>query len=348
MALSKTLKEKRLMIQCDSCFKNITLKTFIQCSECLWDLCVPCFIAGYESKVHRNSHSFRIVSNLTSTLLYDGWRAIDELLFIHGFAMFGAGNFQDIAFIMASKTEDDIKNHFYELFEVENSDKLETKKNVFQKSDPNTAVILSYMPKRNDFENEVINDYELLLESLDARDDDSEIEKKSKKYLSDAYRSVIKQRCLWKCWVVERGLTNIYDIKEHENQELSLILQKYKWLVKYVSKNDFNKFIFGIYKEHQLLGMHTKYRQEPNIDVARLTDFSRLLSKEENGFCEKINIPLHIYARIKRVSLECFSAQLDLRKILYRMLGASEKERIEILYQWFTIQNIVHKNEGSQ
>lgn len=345
MAFSKTLKEKRLIIQCDSCFKEVTLKTFVRCAECRWDQCLACFFANIETLVHKKAHSYRVVSNLSQPLFYEDWRVIDELLLVNGVITFGIGNFEDIATILSPKSEIEVKNHFFRIFGIVNNEEGECYRTDVQRSDPNDTIVLSYMPRRRDFESEILNDYEMTINSLQYSDADSELETKFKKHMLDHYKVVLKQRCMWKTYVLDRNFVDINRLKAMDAGETGPLIGRYKWLVQYLSKNDFNRFIGGLVKEKRLREKKGKKVPDQIIDESRLLDVTGLLGPKEKELCRRLSISYHLYANLKRLSIECYIARKPLKNLLFSLFDRSEQARIGVLYRWFKNQNTVHLEE---
>lgn len=126
MAFSKTIEEKKLIIQCDACFEEITLHPFIKCAGCVWDLCTSCFLKNIETNHHKKNHGYRIINNLEKPLFEKSWRVLDELLFLDGIINYGICNFEDISLIL-SRSIDDVKTHFFNLTNITNNEKGENK-----------------------------------------------------------------------------------------------------------------------------------------------------------------------------------------------------------------------------
>lgn len=343
MAFSRTLKEKKLVVQCDSCFREVTLDPFTKCTECDWDQCLPCFFQGLETSVHKKWHSFRVVSDMTKTLMYTGWRVIDELLVLHGVISFGIGNFEDIASIVPNKTQAEVKEHFFTLFEVINNEMGEKPRSTVPKSDPNDKHVLSYMPKRGDFESEILNDYEQVISSLQFSSSDAAFEKQLKKHMLYYYSAIMLQRRIWKSYVLDRNLVAVSIIKEKEHGKVGDLISGYKWLLQYLSKKDFNLFIARLLRENQLRDLiGSRKNPDSQIDLAKLKDVSGLLGDNEKHFCERLGVSLPLYAQLKSFAIECLMAKKPLLSALETIFGSQEKRRVEILYHWFMKQKIVY------
>ena len=341
MAFSKTLKEKKLVIQCDFCFKEITFDPFVQCAECLLDQCLMCFFSNIETSTHKNNHNYRVVSKVTEPLMYKGWRIIDELLLLNGIITFGVGNFEDITSVLSPKTEQEVKSHFFELFNIINNEEGEVQRNEVIRSDPNDSSVLSYMSKRGDFESEILNDYETIINNLQFSEDDSIIERKLKKHMLYHYKTVLKQRGMWKNLILDRNLVDVNRLKEMEMGDLAAVLKKYKWLIQFVSKNDFNKFIGGLVREKKLKELRTQYASEAFIDESKLKDTASLLDRKEKVLCERLKMSQSLYVKLKIVAIECYISKKPLKNVIFGYFDKSDEERVGVLYRWFKNQKVV-------
>ena len=346
MAFSKTLKEKKLIIQCDSCFKEITLDPFVRCAECVWDQCLHCAMENVEASQHRKTHSYRLISNLSESLLCKDWRVIDELLLLNGVITFGIGNFEDIASILSPKTENEVKKHFFELFQIEDNDEGECFRSHVPKSDPNDSLVLSYMSKRGEFDSEIHNDYESVISNIQFYDTDSPLEINLKTHMLGHYRTVIRQRGMWRNYILDRNLVEVNYIKRMEMGEFGPLINQYKWILQYISKNDFNKFIRGLIKEKKLRSLiRSKKDNGSRVDEERLLDVSGILGPTEKELCRRLNMTYTLYARLKRFAIECYIMKRPLSNLLVGLFGDSERERADILYRWFKDQQIVYSDD---
>lgn len=348
MSFSKTLEGKKLIIQCDACFREITLDLFIKCSECAWDQCFACFFENIETEEHKSTHNYRMVNNLSKPLLNENWRVIDELLLLHGIISFGIGNFEDITSILFPKTQEEVKKHFFMLVGITDNQEGEILRHIIPKSDPNDPVVLSYMPKRQDFESEILNDYEMLICNLQFYESDTLEECRFKDYMLYYYSMLLRQRRMWKTYVLDRNFIEVNKIKEKETPNTLPIINKFKWVAQYISKNDFNYFISHILKEQKLKGLiNSRKIPEYSIDEEKLSDVSFLLGKTEKELCKRLNMSRLLYADLKGLAIDCYVSKKSLKQALAGLFDESEKERVEILYGWFKDQKIVHCDSQS-
>lgn len=340
MAFAKTLKDQEVIIFCDFCFRNITKDTYFRCEDCRFDSCAICAFACIETDVHRKSHRYRVVSNLEKSINSEGWRLIDELLLLDGIISFGFDNFEDISKLLKPKTEIEIKSHLYKMIGIEDTVK-EVMPSKVVKSNPNDSCVASFMSKRQEFDSEILNEYEALIEDLVFEEDDSELEIEYKRFLLENYRTVLSRRKVWRHFILDRKMTEILKLKSKEKYELGEAINKKKWVAQYLSKNDFNVFLSGIAIENRLKSQLTKHPAMLDIQSDKLSNNLKLLSKSEIDFCQTLNVPYAVYIKLKRMALELFNIKYPLKKALFELFPLHDSHRAKIIYKWFLDQNVV-------
>lgn len=351
MAFSKTLKEKRLLVQCDTCFRDVTTIPFIRYANNIFDQCLACFLDDEKNDSHLSGQHFRLVSNLFSPLFGEEWRVIDELLLVNGIISFGIGNFEDISTVLSTHDESSVKKHFYTLVDVLDNPTGEEplhepqEGSVLLKSDPNDTRVLSYMPERREFESEIHNDYEALIEDLSLEGVGDSLEGRFKRYMLYHYRTVLKQRAQWRNMLIDRNLVAVSEIKKHDGTSIGSLANKWRWLLKFLSKNDFNRFIDGLLYEKMQRDQLGRSNDGRCVDESSLRDISDLLSSKEKKLCQLLNMSHRLYVRLKRFSIECFIARRPLHKAMFRFFDEEFHERLEVLYRWFLKQKIVYRED---
>lgn len=341
MAIAKTLKGNRLTIYCDYCFRNTTTETYFRCEDCRFDACPECFFTSIETEEHKSTHNFRIVSNLSKPLFCDGWTLLEELLLLDGTISYGFENFNDISKIVDSKSCLEIRKHFYKLIDVEDDTENEIETQDIKKSNPNDSYILSYMPKRKEFDSEILNEYETIIENLHFQEDDSEHEREFFQNMLHNYKNVLKRRNIWRNFIFNRNLVDIKNIKARESTVLGDVANKYKWIAQFISKDDFNLFISGLAKEKELKSMLNAIPQLSAIDENILKDVSKLLTKKEEELCFQLKLNHGVYIKLKKMALELFILKKPLKHQLYDLFDESDMKKASILYKWFVDQRIV-------
>lgn len=343
MAFAKTLKEQRLNIFCDYCFRNVTLNTYFRCEDCRFDYCTTCFSLDIQTTVHNNSHNFRIVSNLGAEIDQSGWRIIDELLLLDGMISYGFGNFDDISKILSHKSVEEIKTHFFSLIEIEDNNDGETECTNVPKSNPNDSFVASFMSKRKEFDSEIINEYENLIDNLQFEEESSETETELKRHLLNNYKTVLMRRKLWRDFILNRNLVDIENFKEKERTDVGENASKYKWLAQFISKKDFNLFIAGLVREKRLKDALTRHSDIYSVQQDKLAKNTKLLSEKENQLCKRLCIDTTSYIKLKRMAIEWYIARQPIKEAFFALFHKEDYPRATILYNWFAHQDIVHE-----
>ena len=342
MSISKNLDENSIIFYCDFCFRDISSMNFIVCEECEMDLCIKCHDQKVETQCHKSNHSFRVVSDL-DTVLEDKWSVLEYLLFINGLITSGIGNFADIALIIPGRKEAEIKRNFFEMVGIIDNCANETyvSSPYGNKSDPNDSDVVSYMSQRKEFDSEIINEYEALIQGIVDDENDSPTDILLKNHMLKYTQSVIKQRSIWKNFVIDRNLVNITEIKAKEKEDFGLFVLKYKWLLQFLSKNDFNVFLGSLFKEKKLYEKLSEASHNKLILISDLENVEKILSLEEKRFCRELNLDYTTYAKLKRLALECFLAKEPLKNKFFNLFEDHDIERAEVIFNWFLKNKIV-------
>ena len=75
------------IIECDSCFSNLTNSVRIRCADPACegssiDICADCFRQGKEFGRHKAGHKYRVIEKHYTPILDEGWTG-DEWVLIH-------------------------------------------------------------------------------------------------------------------------------------------------------------------------------------------------------------------------------------------------------------------------
>uniref|UniRef100_A0A061RHS0 Transcriptional adapter n=1 Tax=Tetraselmis sp. GSL018 TaxID=582737 RepID=A0A061RHS0_9CHLO len=109
--------DKRALYHCNYCQKDISSRIRIKCAECPdFDLCLECFSVGVEVKPHKRHHAYRVIDNLSFPLYEPTWGADEELLLLEAVDMYGLGNWAATAEHVGTKTEQECRKHYYEVY----------------------------------------------------------------------------------------------------------------------------------------------------------------------------------------------------------------------------------------
>ncbi|KAL1212006.1 Transcriptional adapter ADA2a [Cardamine amara subsp. amara] len=98
---------------CNYCDKDLSVLVRFKCALCMdFDLCVECFSVGVELNPHKNSHPYRVMDNLSFSLVTFDWNADEEILLLEAIATYGFGNWKEVADHVGSKTKTECIGHF--------------------------------------------------------------------------------------------------------------------------------------------------------------------------------------------------------------------------------------------
>ncbi|XP_010486344.1 PREDICTED: transcriptional adapter ADA2a [Camelina sativa] len=98
---------------CNYCDKDLSGLVRFKCAVCMdFDLCVECFSVGVELNRHKNSHPYRVMDNLSFSLVTSDWNADEEILLLEAIATYGLGNWKEVADHVGSKTKIECRDHF--------------------------------------------------------------------------------------------------------------------------------------------------------------------------------------------------------------------------------------------
>lgn len=339
MSCSKNICDGEITFYCDGCFRNITKCDFISCSICNFDMCVSCFNENIETEFHKKEHLYRIINNLT-TDLDSKWSVLDYLIFINGLIICGINNNKGISKLLTTKTEKDIKEKFFELTKFTNNTDNEKKPHNIQRSDPYDPVLINYLPKRQEFEMELFNDYESFIANVEHESSDPLAVKELKDHIFNYLKVINKVRINWKNFVHDRNLLKIDELKVKDQTIYGQFIAKYKWLLQILSKDDFNKILSCLFKEDCYRKcLKTNYDKE--LSKIQNSSCDHLFSINEIMLCKKLKIKTNSYLKIKRYVLEMFVDKKQIKQTFFLLFPKSERFRAEILYTWFLKNGIV-------
>lgn len=193
-----TKKELAHIRFCSTCSRDISNEIYMKCSRCLGFVqCLECFSVGNEALSHIKSHPFIILEPETQSLFQEGWTAEQEILLLNAIQTCGLGNWHEIAEIMKTKSAIECECHYFQVYIQSNSapepidsilppltlpppppydttpresrPSIAHEKNLHAKNkkDRTTPAEFSgWMPRRDEFEVEFINDAEQLIAGI--------------------------------------------------------------------------------------------------------------------------------------------------------------------------------------
>ncbi|XP_057315004.1 transcriptional adapter 2-beta-like isoform X1 [Hydractinia symbiolongicarpus] len=202
----------------------------ISCAECSdFDACLQCFASGAEMGNHKRGHNYQLMDNGTFRLVVPEWTADEEMLLLDAIEQHGLGNWDDISDHVGTKTPQEAKDHFEDIYLWKNIGNVTLPRTTSDIPDHATTASgqlspgilkpvepldipiqeqqeLGYMMYRDDFEREHENDGENLVKNLVCSRDDDELETALKLSAADMYWRVLKERSRWKKIARQYGL----------------------------------------------------------------------------------------------------------------------------------------------
>lgn len=193
-----TKKEFTHIRFCSTCSRDISNEIYVKCSRCPGFIqCLECFSVGNEALTHIKTHPFIILEPETQSLFQEGWTAEQEILLLNAIQTCGLGNWHEIADIMKTKSAIECECHYFQVYiqsslapepiddilapvtipppppydttPRESRPSIAHEKNLHSKNkkDRTTPAEFSgWMPRREEFEVEFINDAEQIIAGI--------------------------------------------------------------------------------------------------------------------------------------------------------------------------------------
>ncbi|KAH9385939.1 transcriptional adapter 2-beta [Nematocida major] len=337
------------LIRCDGCLMNISSIMWIQCVQCHIDICPLCVVQRAQIRTHEYTHRYRVIKSLSFEVDSLGWQMIEENLFIDGLIVHGIGNWADISAYIGQKTPSEVKEHFSRVFNQPNCEALEGEAVQNVQSLPLSQEISGYMPLRQDFEVEYMNDAELAIKEISFSKTDTSLEKETKEILLESYRNTLLQRKLFRTLIFDKGLLSA---KQHMQKEKLMcsagkeLLAKIKPLLKMLPKEEYLAFFQGLYLEQQIRmkvsGMSHRgqdhSRGAESFAMKKLGGLSpedaaaHYLSENEHAFCNMVSIPPTAYYYLKEAAILCGTVtEAERKHMLKGFQGLSEQKLNQVL-----------------
>eukprot|EP00775_Hariotina_reticulata_P009048 gene9048-9218_t len=107
----------RALYHCNYCHKDISNNVRIKCADCPdFDLCVECFSVGVEVMGHSNTHSYRVMDNLSFPIYHPSWGSDEELLLLEAVDIYGPGSWAAVAEHVGTKSKAACKEHYFQIY----------------------------------------------------------------------------------------------------------------------------------------------------------------------------------------------------------------------------------------
>eukprot|EP00834_Sanchytrium_tribonematis_P000312 NODE_6_length_70510_cov_1.054395.p17 type:complete len:438 gc:universal NODE_6_length_70510_cov_1.054395:65744-67057(+) len=304
-----------IKVHCDHCAKNVSDIVRVKCAECEdFDLCVECFSQGKEMRDHKNTHDYHISDPLAFPLFKSNWTASEELLLLEAIEQKGMGNFSDISIYLGSKSTQECKDHYYELYldssyypvpdlrhllpnislipyrEPQNR---ELPQELVQKPTPSVPAnheVGGYLSGRMEFDMEYDAEAENIVKDLEFFNDDTELERKLKFTLMEIYNRSLDLKYHRRQLLLERGLLDYKKnamLERKRNPEEKAALHLMKPFSKFISVEDHEELLDGLVRsaviKKKINDIRTK-RSSKNLTFAQLKKKEDDLALKQHTF----------------------------------------------------------------
>ncbi|KAJ3452870.1 transcriptional adapter 2-alpha [Anaeramoeba flamelloides] len=102
---------------CHNCEQDISNTIVISCLICKKiDLCPECFSSGVEFGTHLRSHDYSVYVCNPKPIYQKGWSVEEEMLLLEGIERKGFGNWSSIATYIGTKTQEQIEEHYLDVY----------------------------------------------------------------------------------------------------------------------------------------------------------------------------------------------------------------------------------------
>lgn len=298
----KDENEKQYRFHCDYCAKDLSFTVRARCAVCPdYDSCLDCFSVGAALYPHRPEHAYRLVEVVHTPIYQEGWSADEEEKLLEGLETYGVGNWEQVAKVIGSKEPYETEQHYLNVYlesiaaPLPNANHLLTvakppPSDVLQDVDPKTLRVMhehqkgdaaGWMPKRQDFVYEWDNDAEDLIGDMEAIEDDNSHDKDLKLRVLQIYCKKLDERERRKKFVHERNLTDVEEQQEIESKQSSEerdLRQKLKIFMRFIPKDEFEKFIDGMMSEREVRKRIGMMREARALGATNIEECERLLS----------------------------------------------------------------------
>lgn len=231
-------KDEKSIPTCWTCDRTIFHQPYVKCTKCPeFDQCIECFSTGATVDGHSMSHPFMILDYMPENLYTEDWTAEEEGLLLVGIQMNGIGNWHEICKVVKTKSAAECEYHYfctyidtptaplppdtllpklvlppapeYDTKPRDSRPSISNEYNLMKigKTEATTpAEFAGWMPKRNEFEIEYINEAEELISEMTFSESDSPAVIEQKIFSLKAYNSHIQERIHRKKIVFQWGL----------------------------------------------------------------------------------------------------------------------------------------------
>lgn len=260
---------------CDFCGRDLSSAIRARCAVCPdYDSCLDCFSVGATLNPHLPDHPYRLIQVSSENVYQGGWGADEEEKLLEGLEVYGVGNWEEVAKLIGTKNPLETEQHYMQVYLQSTTAPLPdptkvlpAEKDVSSESseiDPKSLRVMhmhqqedaaGFMSKRGDFVYEWDNDAEEILGDIEISNDESQKEQNLKLNILEIYCHKLDERQRRKDFVIERGLTDIkanQEIEKKRSKDDRDLREKLKVFARFLSPDDFDKFVRGLRDERNL------------------------------------------------------------------------------------------------
>lgn len=285
---------------CDFCGRDLSAAIRARCAVCPdYDSCLDCFSVGAALAPHEHTHAYRLIEVVQSAIFQVGWSADEEDRLLEGLELYGVGNWEEVAKMIASKDPFETEQHFMKVFlqsehaplpdlnRILGVDKAPVSEK-YDDVDPKALRVMhmhqqedaaGWMDKRRDFLYEWDNEAEEILGDMELAEDDTKADKELKAQVLEIYASKLDERMRRKEFVLERNLTEFKAFQAAEKKrpkEERDLRDKLRVFARFLPQAEMDKFVKGILEERALRSHIDFMRDGRAHGASSLADCNRL------------------------------------------------------------------------
>uniref|UniRef100_UPI00398F41A6 transcriptional adapter 2-beta n=1 Tax=Pristiophorus japonicus TaxID=55135 RepID=UPI00398F41A6 len=273
---------------CVYCLADVT-SLRLRCTECQdIELCPECFSAGAEIGNHRRWHGYQLVDGGRFTLwgaeAEGGWTSREEQLLLDAIEQYGFGNWEDMAAHVGARAPPEVMEHYVSMYIHGNLGRACIPDSIPNRVTDHTCPSggplspsltvplppldisaaeqqqLGYMPLRDDYEIEYLQDAETLISGLAVNYDDEDVDIELKRAHVDMYVRKLRERQRRKNMARDYSLVPTFLGKERKEKPLKRkvtkeekeLRVKLRPICQFMSSKEFDDCFDNLYKERTL------------------------------------------------------------------------------------------------
>ncbi|XP_067847341.1 transcriptional adapter 2-beta [Heptranchias perlo] len=273
---------------CVYCLADVT-SLRLRCTECQdIELCPECFSAGAEIGNHRRWHGYQLVDGGRFTLwgaeAEGGWTSREEQLLLDAIEQYGFGNWEDMAAHVGARAPPEVMEHYVSMYIHGNLGRACIPDSIPNRVTDHTCPTggplspslttplpplditvaeqqqLGYMPLRDDYEIEYLQDAETLISGLAVNYDDEDVDIELKRAHVDMYVRKLKERQRRKNMARDYSLVPVFLGKEKKEKPLKRkvtkeekeLRAKLRPICQFMSSKEFDDCFDNLHKERTL------------------------------------------------------------------------------------------------